>query len=86
MKAVMLAVGGGVTGFLAAVLVGAATFGLGLYQDGVYSVPLLWEGGVRKVEGGFEFVVAPDLLGNLGLVLCGGLVGLLVGLRRKAAG
>ena len=86
MKAVMLAVSGGVAGFLAAVLLGAATFGIGLLRDGLYSIPLLWEGGVQNVEGGFEFVVAPNVLGILGLVLCGGLAGLLVGLRRKAEG
>ncbi|MDQ7907432.1 hypothetical protein RB614_23215 [Phytohabitans sp. ZYX-F-186] len=86
MKAVMLAVSGGVAGFLAAVLLGAATFGIGMYQEGVYSIPLLWEGGVQDVEGGFEFVVAPNVLGNLGLVFFGGLAGLLVGLLRKAEG
>lgn len=86
MKAVILAVSGGVAGFFAAVLLGAAAFGIGLYQEGVYSIPLLWKGGVQDVEGGFEFVIAPNLLGNLGLVLCGALAGLLTGLLRKAEG
>lgn len=85
MKPALLAVSGGVAGFLAAVLLGAATFGIGLYRDSVYVIPLLWEGGVQKVEGGFEFVVAPNALGILGLVLCGGLAGLLIGLFPRAA-
>lgn len=86
MKAVMLAVGGGVAGFLAAVLLGAAAFGIGLYQESMYSIPLLWRGGVENVEGGFEFVIEPNVLGNLGLVLCGALAGLLAGLLWKAEG
>lgn len=81
MKPTVTSMVGGVVGAFAALMLGLVVFGIGLAQDAVYSVPGLWRGGVEEVEDGFEFVIAPNFLGILGLIVLGTVAGLLLGMR-----
>lgn len=73
---------GAVTGFLAVVVLGMVTFGVGMARESVYTIPGLWRGGIEPTNEGFSFVIHANILGLAGVIVVGMVVGLGAGLVR----
>ncbi|GAA3754628.1 hypothetical protein [Salinactinospora qingdaonensis] len=76
---------GAAVGGLLVVLAGMATFGVGLWQETVYTIPGLWDAGVTApdADGSFSFELGVNGAGVLTLVAVGAVIGALSGVRAQ---